>query len=76
MAQTDSIPMKRTAATEIFDDIREKLAGRISPELIEEWLRVKHNIPPLEKCDGEHRQDNCGVCSPRWGYTGPRVVIR
>ncbi len=33
-------------------------------------------LEPLKKCDHDERNDNCGVCAPRWGWTGPKAVAK
>lgn len=71
---------KRSEAEKILYRVRTLLAERVPPEKIEQVLAETCGIPPLEKCTGEAHsnlhQDHCGVCMPRWGWTGPEVKIR
>ena len=71
--------MKRTRPAKLLDRVRSLLANRISPEKIEEVLKDEFQIEPLTKCTGEAHTnafiDNCGMCAPRWGWTGDKIKI-
>jgi hypothetical protein len=72
--------MRRSRAAEMIDDIREALASRTAPEAIEAMLQNYYQVEPLRACDGAAHSnvhiDNCGVCMPRWGYVGAKVVVK
>jgi hypothetical protein len=77
--------MTRTQAARLIERLRiivaEANEGRrtISPEIIADILS-REGIDSLYRCDGEaHRNphiDNCGMCAPRWGWLGAKVVVR
>ena len=83
------IKVRRKVVAEILDLIRRDLALRVPPEVIEGRLsltRGAYGIPlapavePLELCQGNAHSnahiDNCGLCAPRWGFTGPKVECK
>jgi hypothetical protein len=67
-------------ATEIIEEIRLLLAERKSAEQIESVLKLVYGIAPIYKCLGEAHSnpfiDNCGSCMPRWGWSGPRIIVK
>lgn len=75
----DPIDIPRGKVSELLEDVRKMLAQRVDAEKIERHLE-RHGIPPLTKCPGPAHGnlyiDNCGVCAPRWGWTGPKVRVR
>jgi hypothetical protein len=73
--------MKRSLAADLLDRIRVMLAERMPPEEIERRImEYPHHVPALTRCHGEAHTnphiDNCGVCAPRWGWIGSRIVVK
>lgn len=71
--------IRRTVVAKLLDEVRLKLAERVRPEDIEEFLSEQYNIDPLQKCTGEAHSnpyiDNCGRCAPRWGWVGDQIKV-
>ncbi len=85
--RASDIKITRTQAANIIEEIRIAMVDE-STDLRERLARifdgsvVTHDpILPLRACTGEAHLpgggniDNCGVCAPRWGVMGPRVVV-
>lgn len=71
MWNDESIPAgtKRVKDTAFLDRIQRRLRD--------------DDIPLLGECPGHAHspevagnQDHCSICAPRWGWVGPKVVIR
>jgi len=72
---------KRTRGMKVSKEIEEldiALSAQRRLETIRE-LTERARLTPLQPCTGEAHSnphiDNCSVCMPRWGYTGPTVKI-
>lgn len=67
-------------ATDIIETIRLYFAERASSEDIEKDLQSRFGIEPITKCNGEAHSnpfiDNCMCCAPRWGFSGPKVIVK
>ena len=72
--------ISRTMAADIIDYVRTRLAEGADAATITRCLDRQFDIAPLTACSGEahgnHNIDNCGVCAPRWGFVGDKVVVR
>lgn len=73
--------MKRSKAADLIDKLREMacLYDRTYTAFELADLLAQYNLAPLEPCDGEAHSsayiDNCGRCSPRWGFVGPKEPV-
>jgi hypothetical protein len=68
-------------ATDIIETVRQYLAERVAPEVIEKDLQERFKIDPITKCTGEAHSnpmgyDHCMSCMPRWGWSGPKITVR
>lgn len=76
------VPIKRSEAARMFEEIREILAGEFTADTREQLLRVfeRRGVWELEPCTGEAHSnphiDNCPNCMPRWGLVGPKIEVR
>ncbi len=78
--------MKRKVATELIEELRIQVAkASANPELCRRAIAVLAgflegcDVAPLQACHGEAHSnphiDNCGLCSPRWGWLGAKEPI-
>ncbi len=88
----DTVYRKRSVVSDALDKVRAMLAEAQRPtregeqpesaamfaHRIENMLTRRLDVSALEVCTGDSHPhgDNCSVCSPRWGVTGPKVHAR